>query len=42
MKSFADNLGIEFNQIISEPTIGGRLWEAILIMVNPRVLMWKL
>ena len=26
MKSFADNLGIEFNQIISEPTIGGRLW----------------
>ena len=26
MKSFADNFGIEFNHMILEPTIGGRLW----------------
>ena len=26
MKSFADNLGIEFNHTITEPTIGGRPW----------------
>lgn len=26
MKSFANNLGIEFNQILTEPTIGNRSW----------------